>query len=47
MTMDLYGHLLDANLWEAARKIGGISGAFPAPEAVNDRNAADDQGLGF
>jgi len=24
MTMDLYGHLVDANLWEAARAIGGI-----------------------
>jgi hypothetical protein len=27
MTMDLYGHLVDANLWEAARAIGGILGA--------------------
>jgi hypothetical protein len=26
MTMDLYGHLLDANLWAAAQKIGDISG---------------------
>jgi hypothetical protein len=25
MTMDLYGHLLDANLWAAAQKIGDIS----------------------
>jgi hypothetical protein len=27
MTMDLYGHLVDGNLWQAARVIGGISGA--------------------
>ncbi|WP_175542420.1 tyrosine-type recombinase/integrase [Actinopolymorpha cephalotaxi] len=30
MTMDLYGHLLDVDLWTAAGKVGGISGAFPA-----------------
>lgn len=23
MTMDLYGHLIDQNLWDAARKLGG------------------------
>jgi hypothetical protein len=27
MTLDLYGHLNDASLWEAARRVGGISGA--------------------
>jgi hypothetical protein len=27
MTMDLYGHLLDASLWQAARLIGGTTGA--------------------
>jgi len=27
MTMDLYGHLVDGNLWQAARIVGGISGA--------------------
>jgi hypothetical protein len=26
MTMDLYGHLLGANLWVAAGRIGDISG---------------------
>jgi hypothetical protein len=26
MTMDLYGHLLDASLWLTADKIGDISG---------------------
>jgi integrase len=30
MTMDLYGHLVDASLWQAARLIGGISGASEA-----------------
>jgi integrase len=27
MTMDLYGHLIDGNLWEAARRLGGTTGA--------------------
>jgi integrase len=27
MTMDLYGHLIDHSLWEAAGKIGGTTGA--------------------
>ena len=27
MTMDLYGHLVDASLWQAARLVGGITGA--------------------
>jgi len=26
MTMDLYGHLVDASLWQAARLIGGTTG---------------------
>jgi integrase len=44
MTMDLYGHLFDANLWEAAKKVGGTTGAFPADTAANDKTADDDQG---
>ena len=32
MTMDLYGHLVDASLWQAARLIGGISGASEASD---------------
>jgi hypothetical protein len=32
MTMDLYGHLVDASLWQAARLIGGITGASELPE---------------
>ncbi|MGB3686419.1 MAG: hypothetical protein WA991_11410, partial [Ornithinimicrobium sp.] len=27
MTMDLYGHLIDQNLWDAAVKVGGTAGA--------------------
>jgi integrase len=30
MTMDLYGHLIDRNLWEAAQKVGGTTGASTA-----------------
>lgn len=32
MTMDLYGHLIDQNLWDAAAKIGGTTGASAGPE---------------
>ena len=32
MTMDLYGHLVDASLWQAARLIGGTTGASEPPE---------------
>jgi hypothetical protein len=27
MTMDLYGHLIDHNLWTSAKRVGGILGA--------------------
>ena len=30
---DLYGHMMDANLWQAARLVGDISGTFQPPEA--------------
>ncbi|WP_425552673.1 tyrosine-type recombinase/integrase [Kribbella alba] len=36
MTMNLYGHLIDQNLWDAARKIGGATGAPRELEAGND-----------
>ena len=29
MTMDLYGHMIDRNLWDAAQRIGGTMGAWP------------------
>src|SRR5262249_10928199 len=32
MTMDLYGHMVDANLWQAARLVGGATGASEPTE---------------
>jgi integrase len=40
MTMDLYGHLVDGNLWQAARVVGGISGASE-PSEQGLENEAD------
>ncbi len=38
MTMDLYGHLIDKNLWDAASEVGGTTGArertTPVQEAL-------------
>ena len=31
MTMDLYGHMIDANLWRAAQLVGDISGTSEPP----------------
>jgi hypothetical protein len=42
MTTDLYGHLVDTNLREAARAIGGILGASEPPEQQDED--ADDAG---
>jgi hypothetical protein len=41
MTMDLYGHMVDANLWQAAQRIGDISGTFEPPGAAIEND--DDQ----
>jgi len=30
--MDLYGHMIDANLWQAAQLVGDISGTSDPPE---------------
>jgi hypothetical protein len=35
MTMDLYGHLIDQNLWDAAAKFGGCQGSVPARRNVS------------
>jgi hypothetical protein len=44
MTMDLYGHMIDANLRQAARLVGDISGTFePFEPQVEDE---DDQAPG-
>lgn len=32
MTMDLYGHMIDTNLWQAAQLVGDISGTSDPPE---------------
>jgi len=32
MTMDLYGHMIDANLWQATQLVGDISGTSDPPE---------------
>lgn len=42
MTMDLYGHMVDANLWQAAQRLGGITGASEPPE----RHGQDDGDAG-
>jgi integrase len=34
MTMDLYGHLVDVNLWQAAHLVGGTTGASEPPEGA-------------
>jgi integrase len=42
MTMDLYGHLIDQNLWDAAKRVsdnsstGGPTGALDAIETEDD-----------
>ena len=42
MTIDLYGHMVDANLWQAARLVGDISGTREPPEGAIE--GEDDQG---
>ena len=44
MTMDLYGRLLDANLWAAAQKIGDISGTHGEVTAMEDGASNGDSG---
>ncbi len=29
MTMDLYGHLIDQNLWDAAKRVGALASTRP------------------
>ncbi|MFC7623282.1 tyrosine-type recombinase/integrase [Microlunatus sp. GCM10028923] len=40
MTMDLYGHLIDDNLWAAADRLGGLTGASEAE--TNDPGDSDE-----
>jgi integrase len=44
MTMDLYGHLIDHSLWEAAGKIGGTTGARQGPDRDGNAPEPDDSG---
>jgi hypothetical protein len=45
MTMDLYGHLIDQNLWDAAAKFRGSTGAsVPVVTASGD---SSNEGLGL
>jgi integrase len=44
MTMDLYGHMVDANLWQAAQLIGDISGTFELPGAVIENHDGQEAG---
>jgi hypothetical protein len=44
MTMDLYGHLIDQNLWGAAAKFGGTTGAPKALGAENDKTPGEELG---
>jgi hypothetical protein len=39
MTMDLYGHRIDRNLWDAAQRLGGTKWARPE-ERPDDEGAA-------
>jgi hypothetical protein len=48
MTMDLYGHLIDQNLWDAAKRVGEASGdntgiREPNADELQDRDR-DEQG---
>jgi hypothetical protein len=44
MTMDLYGHLIDTNLWDSAKRVGGISGAFEPGQSPSTEAGSDEQG---
>jgi integrase len=45
MTMDLYGHLIDQNLWDAAEKFGGTTGARGSSLGSNDNSRGGEGGL--
>jgi site-specific recombinase XerD len=48
MTMDLYGHLIDQNLWDAADRVGentgGLSGASTESEAEMTKPPGEETG---
>lgn len=41
MTMDLYGHLIDQNLWDAAKRVDGTGGTTGAPDEVTEPEVDD------
>ena len=43
MTMDLYGHMVDANLWQAARLVGGTTGHLSQPRQAFERKVSRGQ----
>ena len=45
MPMDLYGHLIDQNLWDAAARIGGTMGAPEASRLGSGHDRLDQPGL--
>ena len=45
MTMDLYGHLIDHNLWQAAKSGGGILGASEPDAEPGDEDGRRGEGL--
>jgi integrase-like protein len=44
MTMGLYGHMADANLWHTTELIGDISGTFEPPGAVIENDGGREPG---
>jgi integrase len=45
MTMDLYGHLIDQNLWSAAERVGGILGASEPDREADQEGGPSGEGL--
>ncbi|WP_328990461.1 tyrosine-type recombinase/integrase [Kribbella sp. NBC_01245] len=49
MTMDLYGHLIDQNLWDAAKRVGpesgGLMGALGLIEAKKEEPPGEESCL--
>jgi len=43
--MDLYGHLIDHNLWAAAKRVGGILGACEPDAEPGGEDGRSDEGL--
>lgn len=45
MTMDLYGPLIDQNLWASAKRVGGIPGASESVDDQDETLGKSGQGL--